>query len=184
MLSSTYDEPSTTSPSTGTFSPGRTITMSPGRTSPSGTSSVSPSRSHACGLRLQADEPLDRFRGAALRPRLQVPAEQDKGDDDRGRLVIDVLRAWRENAGGERRDHRIPPGGAGTERDERIHVGCAAEQGRHAFAEKAQARPEQHDGGERELQIPALALADRLYDPMRARAESGEHPSRERRQAA
>ncbi len=45
MLSSTADEPSMTTPSTGTFSPGRTRTTSPTRTSSIGSSPSLPSRS-------------------------------------------------------------------------------------------------------------------------------------------
>jgi hypothetical protein len=42
--SSTEDRPSVTTPSTGTFSPGRTMTMSPTATSSTGTSTSRPSR--------------------------------------------------------------------------------------------------------------------------------------------
>jgi hypothetical protein len=44
MLSSRAERPSTTTPSTGTFSPGRTRTRSPTRTASIGTSCSTPSR--------------------------------------------------------------------------------------------------------------------------------------------
>jgi len=44
MDSSTAEEPSTTSPSTGSFSPGRTSTVSPTTTASTGTSSSTPPR--------------------------------------------------------------------------------------------------------------------------------------------
>ena len=44
----------------------------------------------AGGLGLQAHQLLDRLRRLPLGPRLEVAAEQDQGDDDHGRLEVDL----------------------------------------------------------------------------------------------
>ena len=63
--SSTKDEPSTTSPSTGIFSPGRTWTRSPARTSASATSTVSPARTTRAVLGVR---PIRRLMASEVRP--------------------------------------------------------------------------------------------------------------------
>ncbi len=63
--SSTADRPSRTTPSTGIFSPGRTMTMSPTTTCSMGMSDSSLFPHHPRRLRLQADQALD---GVEVRP--------------------------------------------------------------------------------------------------------------------
>ena len=77
--SSTLEMPSTTLPSTGTRSPGRTRNRSPTRTSPSGTSRSTPSRTRramgGCSRRSAAIAPLarPRARASSQRPKSTSP---------------------------------------------------------------------------------------------------------------
>ena len=56
---------------------------------------------HARGLGLQANKAGDRLGGAALGARLEIAAEQDQRHDNGCRLVIDVHRPRRQQAGRE-----------------------------------------------------------------------------------
>ena len=80
-------------PSTGTFSPGRTRSRSPTAIASSATSSSLPSRDAARGLRREIEQRADRARGLLARAQLQHLAEQHQHGDDRGRLEIDRDRA-------------------------------------------------------------------------------------------
>ena len=92
MLSSTAVAPSVTTPSTGTFSPGRTRTRSPTTTCSTGTSTSAPLAQHPGGLRGQADEGGDRGGGPLLRLRLHPPAGQDEREDHQRGLEVHVQR--------------------------------------------------------------------------------------------
>ena len=99
--SSTALRPSTTAPSTGTFSPGRTRRRSPTCTVSSWTSSSVPSgmiRRAVLGARSSSARmaPLVRLAGAQLE---HLP-EQDQHRDDRGRLEVDGDRAVMAAEGG------------------------------------------------------------------------------------
>ncbi len=144
---------------------------------------------HARGPRLQPHQPLDRLRGTALGPRLERAPEQDQGHDDDRRFEVDIRRARRQYAWCEGRDHGIAIGCRGTERDQRVHVGGAAQQCRHALAEEAQARPEQHQRGQRELQVPAGLQSDGMHHPVvhgrnevRAHFQNEDRQGQQRRQ--
>ena len=108
--------PSTTSPSTGTFSPGRTRSRSPTPTWSSGTSSsravgLDPAR----GLRREVEQRADGAAGLLAGAQLQHLAEQHQHGDDGGGLEVDRDRAvhaaerCREEAGRERRDDAVEP---------------------------------------------------------------------------
>ena len=88
--SSTALAPSTTMPSTGTFSPGRTRSRSPGTTCSSGDLFLAaivaePPR----GLGRQAEQGPDRTAGLAACPQLENLPQQDERHDHRRRLEID-----------------------------------------------------------------------------------------------
>jgi hypothetical protein len=91
MLSSTLEWPLATTPSTGIFSPGRTMTVSPRTTSAMAMSSSTPLRTTRAVLALQAHQLLDRLAGAPLGPRFQQLAQHDQRDDHRRRLEVDVV---------------------------------------------------------------------------------------------
>src|SRR3972149_6411390 len=76
--SSRLEAPLRSTPSTGTFSPGRTSTRSPRPTPPTGPG----------GRGLEPDQLLDRRRRPPAGDRLQVPAEEDQRDDDGGRVEV------------------------------------------------------------------------------------------------
>ena len=118
----------------------------------------------ARGLGLEADQMLDGRTGAALRPRLQAAAKQDQRHDHGGGFEIDVRGSGRKQARREGDERGIGEGGAGAERDERVHIGGAAPQRRESCREKAQARPEQNQRGQDELDDPARLHADRVHD--------------------
>src|SRR3546814_6155794 len=60
---------------------------------------------HPCGLGLQADEALDGLAGAALGARLQQAAHPDQRPEDRGSLVIDVVRLGGQDRKRQRLNH-------------------------------------------------------------------------------
>ena len=94
--SSTLERPSRTTPSTGTFSPGRTRSRSPTCTCVSGmSSSVPSSRRRRAVLGARPQQRLDRRRGPRARLELQQLPEQRQRDDDRGRLEVHADAAVR-----------------------------------------------------------------------------------------
>ena len=135
--SSTVEAPSTTIPSTGTFSPGRTRTRSPTATCSTGTSTSSAVADDAGGLGCEADEGLDGGGGRASWPRLQPAAHQDQGDDDQRGLEVQVQRQAPALglAGPQGDEGAVAVGDAGAERDQGVHVGGrGASRPAHALA--------------------------------------------------
>ena len=107
--SSTALVPSRTTPSTGTFSPGRTRRRSPGRTSSRGTSASLPSsasRRAVFGARPRRARMAPLVRCA--RPQLQHLPQEDEGDDHRRRLEVAAHLAVGPAERG-REDARGPP---------------------------------------------------------------------------
>ena len=99
--SSTALRPSTTAPSTGTFSPGRTRRRSPTWTLSSCTSSSVPSGHDAAGrLGREVEQGADGAARALAGPQLQHLPEQDEDRDDGRRLEIDGDRAVMTAEGG------------------------------------------------------------------------------------
>ena len=86
--SSTAEAPSTTTPSTGTLSPGRTRSRSPGTTVGQLDVLVDAVADAAGRRRLEGDQPPDRAGGPALRAALEPPPEQDEADDDRRAVEV------------------------------------------------------------------------------------------------
>jgi hypothetical protein len=74
--SSTELAPSSTTPSTGTRSPGRTRRQSPARTSRAARRARSPRVDQARALRVQPEEPADRARGRRARAQLEHLADE------------------------------------------------------------------------------------------------------------
>ncbi len=92
--SSTAERPSITTPSTGIFSPGRTMTTSPTITSSTGMSCSDPvSQDHLGSLGAQPHQLLDRLAGAAFGAGFQELAQPDQGDDHGGSFQVDVPAA-------------------------------------------------------------------------------------------
>ena len=118
------EPPSTTTPSTGIRSPGRTRRRSPTRTSSRATSRSRPSSTHPRDRRAERGKPADRASRPALGPRLEPPPEQDQTDDDgRGVEVGHRLDAGRfDRAGPEGDDGAVGPGRGRADRDKRVHV--------------------------------------------------------------
>ena len=153
--SSMVERPSTISPSTGIFSPGRT--------------SDDVTRHHlldrdldflsvaddAGRLRLQADELADGLAGAGLRARLEQAAEEDEREDDADRLVVDLAEVLREGIGRDGHDQAVGERRDRAERDQRVHVGRAVAQGEPAGAMDRPARVDHHRRDERQLE-PAV----------------------------
>ena len=122
---STADPPSTTTPSTGTRSPGRTRRRSPTATASSATWwSVAVTHDER-GRRAEADQAMDRAGRPALGPRLEPAPEQDEADDDRRRIEVgDGLDTGRDDQVRPHGDHdAVGPGSRGADRHERVHVG-------------------------------------------------------------
>ncbi len=149
IASSTALRPSSTTPSTGTFSPGRTRRRSPGTTSSSAMSSSRPSsRDHARAFGREIEQGADRAAGLRAGAQFEHLAEQYQGDDDRRRLEIDRHRSVRHaERGGEyprqqRRDQAVAIGDAGAERDQREHVEPAVDDRSPAAPEKRPPAPQ------------------------------------------
>ena len=155
--SSTLVAPSSTTPSTGMRSPGRTRSRSLTCTSSSGTSCSVPSGVDAPrSLRREAEQVADRGARAAARAQLEHLAEQHEHDDHRGRLEIhgdgaahpkrvrkQIRRQRRHDAEAVRRTD--------AERDQREHVEVAVDERGPAAHEERPAAPQHDRRGEREL---------------------------------
>ncbi len=124
--SSTADAPSTTSPSTGIRSPGRTTTTLPGDHLGHGNVHVDPADPDAGRAGLQADQPPDRVRRPPAGAGLEQAAEQHQGDDGGRDLEVDRRRRRvGQHTRRDRHDGRVGEADAGTDRDQRVHVGGA-----------------------------------------------------------
>ena len=108
------------SPSVGIFSPGRTTNSSPTRTCSSGRSSSRPSRTTWATRGAQPRQTPDRLAGLPLGARLQVLAEVDQRDDQRGGVVEG--RAHPTTCGPERRHDAHQEGRRRAEADQHVHV--------------------------------------------------------------
>ena len=125
--SSTADDPSTTRPSTGTLSPGRTRSRSPTTTESSGTSSSSSPRTmraetgRSAASRRMAPVVWPFARASSQRPSRTSPmmiAALSK-------YVAGSRPASSTTDGDERQDDAVGPGRARADRDERVHVARA-----------------------------------------------------------
>ena len=116
---------------------------------------------HPCHFGLKPDKTLDRLGGASLGASLQQPAEQDESDDNSGGLKVDVDGSVGQEPRREGRHERIAIGCHGADRDQGVHVGGKPPEGRKPLVVKADARHEQNDGCQHELEIPIRLHADR-----------------------
>ena len=132
--SSTALRPSSTAPSTGTFSPGRTRRRSPTCTWSSSISSSVPSglmRRAVFGRKIE--QCADRAARGLAGAQFEHLAEQNQHGNDGGGLEIDGDGAGRDRGmppgrpGRERRDHAVDPCDANAHRDQREHVQVAAD---------------------------------------------------------
>ena len=170
--SSTALRPSTTEPSTGTFSPGRTRRRSPTWTLSSCTSSSVPSRLDAArGLGREVEQRADGAARALAGPQLEHLPEQHEHRDDRRRLEIDRDRAvvtaegGREDAGRERRDDAVDPGHARAHGDQGEHVEVARDERLPAAHEERPAGPEHHRRRQQHLDPVRGLLRDEVVEP-------------------
>ena len=150
-------------------------------------------------LRTELEQRLQRCAGAALGPRLEVPARQDQHDHDRRDLEVD-LAGTRADAEGELEVHphrqiargaeeervqRPAPGGERADRDQRVHRRRAVARVHERGAVERPAAPE--DDRRRQLQrepLPAVELERRDHREREhgQRQHSGdEQPEAERR---
>ena len=167
---STAEAPATTTPSVAIFSPGRTTNRSPTCSSLDRYQPLAAVLVEARDvLRAELDERAQRGAGAALRPRLEVAAGEQKRDHDGRDLEVDLARRRRArrrqlerhlHAGHagveeEERDDRPAPGGERAERDERVHRRGGVPQVLPGGDVERPACPE--DDGGRELRARAIA---------------------------
>src|SRR3546814_6177094 len=73
-----------------------------------------------------------------------LAAHQDQRHDDRGSLVIDVVRLGGQQLRGEGDQHRIAVGSGGAEGHQRVHIRRAAQEGGKALDREPPTRPEHH----------------------------------------
>ena len=140
---STDDMPSTTTPSAGTVAPGYTTTCIPGRSSSSAIGSLAVvGRAH--GLRRHArQERPRRIAGGRARAGLECLADEDQRHDHGGGVEV----RHRHDPGWRRQHlpHRVPIGGGGAERDQRVHrcrpMACGAERRARRRARRPRTRP-------------------------------------------
>ena len=116
--------------------------------------------------RLQPDQGLNCRSCLSLGSCFQQPAEEDQHDDHSRRLEIDGPCVDREKGGQERCHGREPECRRSPQRDKRVHVGAASQQGRDAAFEEPAARSCQGGSNEQELQDPARLKTDCLRDEM------------------
>ena len=101
--------------------------------------------------------------GAPFGPRLEGAAQQDQHHDHRCGFVIYGAAARWQQSGGKGGQGGQAVGGHGSQRDKRVHIGRAAQQGRHPFAKEPLPRSGQNHGGQDELQHPTGLHADRIH---------------------
>ena len=157
IASSTAEDPSTTTPSTGTFSPGRTRTMSSWRTSAMGRSTSPPPRTtravRGCRpMSVRMASPVwPLARASSRRPsrmRVMMSAAESK--------YIGVPRPWwSKKPGKSDPGGAVEVGGRRAQHDQRVHGGAAVARGRQRGAIELPADPELHRCGQRP-QDPAV----------------------------
>ena len=157
--SSTLLAPSTTTPSAGIVSPGRTRTSSPGRSAVSGMSSSCPAAKDPRGGGPEPDQTPDGARRLPLGPGLEQVAQQHQRDDPGHRLVVHVrLDASRgEPVVEQRHGGAEKEGGARPHGDQRVHVRAVMPEGRPCPGVEMPARPADHRKDQEELQVPRRA---------------------------
>ncbi len=162
---SSADSPSTTMPSVGIFSPGRTTIRSPGTTCSIGTETSTPSRSSARLLRSQLEQHANRLARAALGARLEVAAEEDQRRDHRGDLEVRV----RVDAADEH-DRRPEVGSERAEGDQGVHRRGEMARALQAPRGGSRSAPE-HDGCREDERdpLPARELKRRDHGERRKR---------------
>src|SRR5438128_906441 len=146
--SSTALVPSSTTPSTGTFSPGRTRRRSPGcRRSRGKSSSLPSSRSRRAVFGARPSRALMALL-VWLRAQFENLSQQDERRNDRCGLEVHghfpTMRAEgvRKETGHEGRDHTVDVGGACADRDECEHVQAAVDEGGPPARKERPAPPE------------------------------------------
>src|SRR3546814_4365303 len=83
---------------------------------------------------------------------LQQAAHQDQRHDDRGSLVIDVVRLGGQQLRGEGDQHRIAVGSGGADGLQRVHIRRAAQEGGKALDREPPTRPEHHAACQHEVE--------------------------------
>ncbi len=142
----------------------------------SGDGLLAPLSQYAGGFRLEADELLDGGRGATLGHRLQILAQQDDGDDHRGRVEIEVTCLLRKQDRPDQHHHAVEPGRSGAAHDQSVHVRREVTQGDPTGAEETTSRPEQQDGGECCLgPVPDRSGGQCQQAPLQSRHEGRPH---------
>ena len=155
--SSTALRPSSTTPSTGTRSPGRTRRRFPGRTSRERHVLLAAVLAQAArGLGREPQQRADGARRGAARAQLEHLAEEDERDDHRGGLEVHRRRAAVAHAVGQgaRRQHGEDAPAECRRRaegDQGEHVQVARHEGLPAAHEEGPAAPEHHRRRQQEL---------------------------------
>ena len=185
--SSTAELPSTTTPSTGTFSPGRTRDEVAGENGGDRHVHLAAVAHDAGRARLQPDELAHGVAGLALGARLEQAAEEDQRDDERGGVEVHrlaeagVLERLREEHAGD----AVQVGRRGAHGDQRVHVRAeaVAQAGPRGRVELP-AHPELHRRRQRPEHVAVVqpvrekgepVRLHRSYEDERAEDEAGDH---------
>ena len=102
------------------------------------------------GACLHAEQPSDRFAGAGLSSDLDQPTEEDQREDEPDVLEVHTAHVDRGEGGCDRDHQAVGERRAGPQRDERIHVCVAMDQGEPAGAVNRPAGVEEHRSDHRE----------------------------------
>ena len=113
-------------------------------------------RSH----RPQAAQRIERGQGTAFGTAFERLAQQQKAEDQQHRVEVDLATGGRPN-GGER---RIEEGDAGSEADQRVHVGGSVAQAADRVGEDAVSRPN-HENAGYDQQRPAKEVGRQGVEP-------------------
>ena len=146
--SSTGERPSSTTPSTGIFSPGRTRRRSPATTASSGTSSSLPS------ARTRRALAGARFIRARMAPEVEAradnsstwPSKHQDGNDGGGfeikrKAAVRIAETGRKQSGRQHGDDAVEISDAGPHRDQREHVEVARARPIARRAQRTASRP-------------------------------------------
>ena len=175
--SSTAEPPPTTTPSTGTFSPGRTTHEVAGHDLGHRHVGLAAVAQHAGRLGLQADERADGQAGLPLGARLQHAAEEDERDDEGGRVEVHrrAQAVMGEEAGEEHAGGAVDVGRRRAHGDERVHVRGGVAGGRPGAAVELGADPELHRRGQRPQEPAVVHEAGQEGKPVAHAAQEDDH---------
>ncbi len=119
---------------------------------------------HAGGFGAQVEQAFDGGAGLAPGAHFQGQAQADQADDHGAGFEIDMAGRFRHQPRRQHHHHGVQPGGAGAQRDQRVHVGVVVAQRLPGADEERPSGHRQHRQGDHAHRQPGgLAPGARLH---------------------